>query len=82
MSEPFSEEDIGDEVMHNWIDHFKMEFHQMHASGHMAKNQLVEMVNYINPKQTFPVHTENQELFKSYCSKIQIIEVGSEYHLK
>jgi hypothetical protein len=24
MSEPFSEEDIEDEVMHNWIDHFKM----------------------------------------------------------
>jgi len=24
MSEPFSEEDIEDQVMHNWLDHFKM----------------------------------------------------------
>jgi HNH endonuclease len=30
MSEPFSEEDIEDEVMHNWINHFKMQFHQLH----------------------------------------------------
>jgi len=28
MSEPFREEDIGDQVMHNWLDHFKMHFHQ------------------------------------------------------
>ena len=81
MSEPFSEEDLEDQVMHNWIDHFKMHFHQLHASGHMAKDQLVEMVSYLQPKQAFPVHTENQELFKSYCSNIQSIEQGKEYVL-
>lgn len=37
MSEPFSEEDIEDQVMHNWLNHFKMHFHQVHASGHMSK---------------------------------------------
>ena len=78
MSEPFSEEDLEDQVMHNWIEHFKMNFHQLHASGHMTKDQLVEMVNYIQPKLTFPVHTENQELFKSYCSNIQLIEQGKD----
>jgi ribonuclease J len=82
MSEPFSEEDIEDQVMHNWIDHFKMHFHQLHASGHMNKEQLVEMVNYIQPKRAFPVHTENQELFKSQCTKIQTIKQGKEYVLK
>ncbi len=82
MSEPFSEEDIEDQVMHNWINHFKMQFHQVHASGHINKEQLTEMINYIQPKQTFPVHTENQELFKSYCSNIQTIESGKEYFLK
>ena len=65
MSEPFSEEDIEDQVMHNWLDHFKMHFHQVHASGHMSKDQLVEMVKDIQPKQAFPVHTENQQLFKT-----------------
>jgi ribonuclease J len=82
MSEPFSEEDLEDQVMHNWIDHFKMIFHQLHASGHMNKEQLVEMVNYIQPKRAFPVHTENQELFKSYCHNMQTIEKGREYILK
>jgi ribonuclease J len=82
MSEPFSEEDIEDEVLHNWLDHFGMQFHQLHASGHMNKEQLVEMVNYIEPKHVFPVHTENQQLFKSYCSNVLLIEQGKEYFLK
>jgi ribonuclease J len=76
MSEPFSEEDIEDEVMHNWLNHFKMEFHQLHASGHMSKNQLVDMVTEIKPKIAFPVHTENQQLFKKYCDVVQLIKVG------
>jgi ribonuclease J len=82
MSEPFSEEDIEDQVMHNWMKHFKMDFHQLHASGHMSKDQLVEMVNYIKSQLVFPVHTEDQQLFKSYCSNVQMVEQGKEYILK
>ena len=78
MSEPFSEEDIEDQVMHNWIDHFKMQFHQLHASGHLNKNQLVDLINYIQPKRVFPVHTENPQLFKNYCKSVEIIEYGKE----
>lgn len=81
MSEPFSEEDIEDQVMHNWLDHFKMQFHQVHASGHMSKEQLIEMVKEIQPKRAFPVHTESQKLFKSYCNNMQIIEQGKDYEL-
>jgi ribonuclease J len=81
MSEPFSEEDIEDQVMHNWLDHFKLQFHQVHASGHMSKEQLVEMVNEVSPKKTFAVHTENQKLFKAYCSNIHLIEKEKEYCL-
>jgi len=78
MSEPFSEEDIEDQVMHNWIDHFKMSFHQLHASGHLNKDQIVDLINYLQPKRVFPVHTENQQLFKNYCSNVQTIEHGKE----
>ncbi len=81
MSEPFSEEDIEDKVMHNWIDHFKMQFHQLHASGHMNKTHLIEMINQIQAKTTFPVHTENQELYKSLCPRTQAIEQGKKYAL-
>jgi ribonuclease J len=82
MSEPFSEEDIEDQVMHNWIDRFKLQFHQMHASGHMNKEQIVEMVNYIKPKVLFPVHTENQLMFKIYYPNTQAIEREKEYAIK
>lgn len=79
MSEPFSEEDIEDQVMHNWIEHFKLHFHQLHASGHLNKDQLVDLVKYVRPKRVFPVHTENQQLFKNYCSNVQTIEPDKEY---
>jgi ribonuclease J len=79
MSEPFSEEDIEDEVMHNWINHFGMVFHQLHASGHMSKDQLVATVKEINPKVAFPVHTENQQLYKQYCDCIREIEREKTY---
>jgi len=71
MSEPFSEEDIQDEVMHNWLEHFGMHFHQLHASGHIDKNQLGVMIQSIKPKRVFPVHTENQQLFKKICDNVQ-----------
>jgi ribonuclease J len=81
MSEPFSEEDIEDAVMHNWLDHFKMQFHQLHASGHMNREQLEDFVNYVEPRQVFPVHTENQHLFKEKCGNTKLIEYGKEYVL-
>jgi ribonuclease J len=81
MSEPFSEEDIEDRVMHNWIDHFKMQFHQLHASGHMDKNRLIDFIGYVKPGRVFPVHTENQQLFRQYCDNVQLIEHRKEYIL-
>jgi len=81
MSEPYSEEDIEDQVMHNWLDHFKMRFHQLHASGHLNRRQLTSLINYIKPKKIFPIHTENQQLFKKISSNAETIEYGKEYML-
>ena len=81
MSEPFSEEDIEDEVMHNWLDHFKIRFHQLHASGHMNRQQLTHLINHIKPNRIFPVHTENQQLFKKNWKNVQTIEYGTKYPL-
>jgi len=81
MSEPFSEEDIEDEVMHNWLNHFKMQFHQLHASGNMNRQQLTDLINYIKPKKVFPIHTENQQLFNKTSKNVQMIEYGREYIL-
>ncbi|UCE29196.1 MAG: MBL fold metallo-hydrolase [Candidatus Bathyarchaeota archaeon] len=81
MSEPFSEEDIEDQVMHNWLDHFGMCFHQFHASGHMNRQQITDLIGYIKPKRIFPVHTENQHLFKKKFDTAQTTEREKEYKL-
>ncbi|MBS7614721.1 MBL fold metallo-hydrolase [Candidatus Bathyarchaeota archaeon] len=81
MSEPFSEEDIEDQVMHNWLDHFKIKFHQLHASGHMHRNELIKMIEQINPKSVFPVHTENPAFFQKTEKKTVIVEKGKAYKI-
>jgi ribonuclease J len=83
MSEPFSEEDIEDQVMHNWLDHFGMQFHQLHASGHLNRSQIVDLVKHVEPKQVFPVHTENAGLFaeslRDLQCKVRLAEKGRVY---
>jgi len=81
MSEPFSEEDIQDEVLHNWLSHFGMQFHQLHASGHMNREQIGDVVKEISAKKVFPVHTENAELFKQICDSVLLTERGKEYSM-
>jgi len=81
MSEPFSEEDLEDEVMHSWLNHFDLGFHQLHASGHMSQEELLAMIERIKPSKIFPVHTENPQLCKSSSGVTCIIEQGKEYTL-
>jgi ribonuclease J len=76
MSEPFSEEDIEDEVLHNWLDHFGMLFHQLHASGHLNRDQIGQVVTEINAKKVFPVHTENAAMFKKLSKKVHLPKLG------
>lgn len=81
MSEPFSDEDIEDEVMHNWLKLFGLQFHQLHASGHMNRRQLGNLIRKVNPKKVFPIHTEHPQLFTSLDYETQIVECGSEYNI-
>jgi ribonuclease J len=81
MSEPYSEEDIQDDIMHNWLDHFQIKFHQLHASGHVNRQQLTELIDIINPKRLFPVHTENPELFKKVHRNVCCARYGETYTL-
>ena len=79
MSEPYSEEDIEDVVMHNWLDHFKIKFHQLHASGHLNRRQLTDLINFIKPKRIFPVHTENPEFFRTTNKNVNLVRYGKKY---
>jgi len=81
MSEPFSEEDVEEEVMRNWLDHFGLQFHQLHASGHINREQLTKVIGEVKPKKIFPVHTENPHLFKRISGNVQEMQCGKEYVL-
>jgi len=73
MSEPFSEEDINKEVMHRWLNHFGLEFHQIHASGHCSQPHLKKIIDKIKPKQIIPVHTGHPEIFKQLFKNIEVV---------
>ncbi len=79
MSEPYSEEDIEDVIMHNWLNHFKIKFHQLHASGHLNRLQLTDLIKYIKPNRIFPVHTENPELFRTINKNVYVVKYGKKY---
>jgi ribonuclease J len=80
MSEPFSEEDIETKVLHNWLDHFGLRFHQIHASGHCPPQDLAKVINTIQPRKLVPIHTEHpalfRKLFRSYS--VMLVEEGRE----
>ncbi len=79
MSEPFSEDDVDDRVMHNWLDHFGLSFHQMHASGHASERELFEIVRSVAPTTVFPIHTEHPEAFRAAGPSVRLPELGRPY---
>ncbi|MGP8078551.1 MAG: MBL fold metallo-hydrolase [Thermoplasmata archaeon] len=79
MSEPFSEDDVDDLVMRNWLDHFGLAFHQMHASGHASGPELLEIIRTVGPKELYPIHTEHPEAFAPAASNVRLAEVGVRY---
>lgn len=81
MSEPWSEEDINDEVMHRWLEHFGLEFHQIHASGHCAGSDIKDLIHRINSKRVIPIHTECPKIIQSAFNNTLIVERNKEYVL-
>jgi ribonuclease J len=79
MSEPFTEEDLEDEVLHNWLEHFDLRYHQLHASGHLSRKEIGEVINQVKPKKLYPIHTEEPEVFKAYYDSVIIPEIDDAY---
>ena len=76
MSEPFSEDDVDDQVLHNWLDHFGLAFHQFHASGHCSATELFEAVRSVHPGRVIPIHTEHPEEFTKSDRPVSSPELG------
>jgi ribonuclease J len=82
MSEPFSEDDVDDHVLHNWVDHFGLGFHQFHASGHCSATELWEAVHRIQPRTLVPIHTEHPEAFAKAGVRLRLPEKGVPFGLE
>lgn len=76
MSEPFTEEDLEEEVLHNWLSHFGLSYNQLHASGHMGPRELVEAINYVKPDVLLPVHCEEPQLFRKHYKSVKLPRLG------
>jgi len=74
ITEPHSEEsELSEERFLNWIDFFKLSRpERSHASGHISKNELADFIKFMDPKLVIPIHTQNPEKFKDFCSKVYI----------
>lgn len=82
LSEPFNEEmEISSERMHNWLNHFDLNFVQSHCSGHIYGPSLKELILKINPKTLFPIHTEHPELFKQLPMEVLRVNEQKLYKL-
>jgi ribonuclease J len=85
-SEPFNEEmEIDFEKLMNWLRHYGLPQYHVHVSGHIMPLQLKAILEEIDAKAVFPVHTENSELFAKFMkgskSRVVIAEKGKEYQL-
>jgi ribonuclease J len=61
-------------VLENWMKHFGVRFHKAHCSGHISRNELIEVVKRINPKILIPIHTQKAEGFKGFHVNVKIPE--------
>ena len=83
MSEPFSEEDLEPKVLQNWLNHFGLRLHQIHASGHCPSRDLAKVIDTINPKKIVPIHTEHPDLFqeKFRNRRVMLVKEGEKIEL-
>ena len=81
-SEPYNEEqELSQERIDAWVDHFDMAKFQSHCSGHAGGKDLIRVVSEIDPKIIFPVHTEYPEVFQTSVSDVTIVKESIKYHL-
>ncbi|MFI5415705.1 MAG: MBL fold metallo-hydrolase RNA specificity domain-containing protein, partial [Candidatus Lutacidiplasmatales archaeon] len=81
MSEPFSEDDVDDQILHRWLEHFGLSFHQYHASGHASGPELESIVRTLRPSTVFPVHTEHPEAFQGWAPRTVSPELNVPYRV-
>ncbi len=81
-SEPYNEEqELSQERLNAWIDHFGMHKFQSHCSGHARGSDLLKAVSEIGGKLIFPIHTEHPEVYKTIEQNVTMITEGTKFSL-
>jgi ribonuclease J len=67
--------------MQNWLNYFDLRLYQAHCSGHICGSELKEIIEEINPKKLFPIHTEHPKMFNNLSPKTILIEEAETYSI-
>jgi len=71
LTEAYSGEDELDaHIVQNWLSKFGLAFysHKVHASGHLNREELKDMIATIKPRTLIPIHTEYPGAFSRIVS--------------
>lgn len=82
-SEPFSEDMVltFDKLLH-WLALYDVKkYHQIHVSGHCSQDDLKSVIEAVNPKTLYPVHTKYPEMFKEFHGNVIIPEKAKKIDL-
>ncbi|ASJ00333.1 ribonuclease J [Thermococcus gorgonarius] len=96
-SEAFTEEQTFSFLrLWNWLQYFRFEVHGfsvdadgkptfekgLHASGHISKEELEEVINDIDPDVLIPVHTESPDWFEErWSEKVVLLKDGESFEV-
>lgn len=83
-SEHFFEGDENEQqrdVWKRWMEHFGIEFHKAHCSGHASKEDIAKMVARISPEAVIPVHTNAPREFERMHGNVMMPEKFSTLEL-
>jgi ribonuclease J len=81
-SEPYNEEqELSQQRMDAWIQHFGMAKFQCHCSGHARRNDLLRVVTEIGSRKVFPIHTEKPEVYQKTLSNVTLVKESLKYDL-
>jgi len=81
-SEPYNEEqEMSQERIDAWLEHFEMAKFQSHCSGHAGGKDLLGAVSEINAKTLYPVHTVHPDSYKKTSKSMVLIQEGKKYSL-
>jgi len=75
-SEPYNEEqEISQERINAWMDHFGLHKFQCHCSGHARSKDLFQIIEEINASNLYPVHTTQSRIYKNrFVNAVDIVE--------